>query len=86
MNPAGPMNLKERREKLKREIEALGAVLCKCFKFEKNSQLRIIKLALLCLTKEARFAPFNRIPKNIPQLLDSYLTINYLDSVIITFT
>lgn len=47
------LNSRERRDQLKREIELLGLELP--LKFEKSSQLRILKAACCLLKKEAKF-------------------------------
>lgn len=75
------MTLKERRTTFNQEMGNLEAGLQAYFHFEKTSQLRNVKLAVMILRKEKKFAPLRQPSLFYDSLIDSYLTIDNLDQV-----
>lgn len=79
----GASTLKERRDRLKGEIDELEKMLLKYLIFQKTSQLRTVKLALLYLKKEAKFCSINKNSNSKVNFsyLDHMLENDYVDKV-----
>lgn len=67
-------NSKERRDQLKKEIDELGKNLP--FKFEKNSQLRIMKALCTYIKKNKHFGKINQA-KSFENLISCSNDVNF---------